>query len=103
MKRRFFFCWKNKKTSSVTSRAGKPYQKPTKPYRAPQRGDQPHRSFNKPQFSQGKSRPEKRYITPPPIQRPKVHKIATTSANLVKKTEIFIDNKITVKEFSEKM
>lgn len=35
--------------------------------------------------------------------RPKVEKIATTSANLVKKSEIFIEDKITVKEFSEKM
>ena len=34
---------------------------------------------------------------------PKVQKIAATSANLVKKIEIYIDNKITVKEFSEKM
>jgi translation initiation factor IF-2 len=32
-----------------------------------------------------------------------VQKIATTSANLVKKAEIYIDDKITVKEFSEKM
>jgi translation initiation factor IF-2 len=32
-----------------------------------------------------------------------VEKIATTSANLVKKVEIVIDEKITVKEFSEKM
>jgi len=34
---------------------------------------------------------------------PRVQKIATTSANLVKKAEIYIDDKITVKEFSEKM
>lgn len=33
----------------------------------------------------------------------KVEKIATTSANLVKKIEIVIDEKISVKEFSEKM
>jgi len=33
----------------------------------------------------------------------KVEKIATTSANLVKKIEIVIEDKITVKEFSEKM
>ena len=32
-----------------------------------------------------------------------MEKIATTSANLVKKVEIVIDEKITVKEFSEKM
>ena len=34
---------------------------------------------------------------------PKVHKEATTSANLVKKTEVTIDENITVKEFSEKI
>ncbi|MBO4203716.1 translation initiation factor IF-2 N-terminal domain-containing protein [bacterium] len=33
----------------------------------------------------------------------KVEKEATTSANLVKKSELFMDDKITVKEFSEKM
>jgi translation initiation factor IF-2 len=33
----------------------------------------------------------------------KVEKIATTSANLVKKIEITIEDKISVKEFSEKM
>jgi hypothetical protein len=32
-----------------------------------------------------------------------VHKEATTSANLVKKTEVTIDENITVKEFSEKI
>jgi translation initiation factor IF-2 len=36
-------------------------------------------------------------------QAPKVQKIATTSANLVKKIEVYINDKITVKEFSEKM
>lgn len=34
---------------------------------------------------------------------PKVQKEATTSANLVKKTEVIIDETITVKEFSEKI
>lgn len=41
-----------------------------------------------------------------PVQQPaapKVHKEAATSANLVKKSEFFMDEKITVKEFSEKM
>lgn len=39
-----------------------------------------------------------------PIQQfQKIQKAATTSENLVKKIEINIDNKITVKEFSEKM
>lgn len=33
----------------------------------------------------------------------KVERVATTSANLVKKQEIIIEDKITVKEFSEKM
>ena len=32
-----------------------------------------------------------------------MEKIATTSANLIKKQEIFIGDQITVKEFSEKM
>lgn len=34
---------------------------------------------------------------------PRIQKVATTSANLVKKSEIFIEDKITIKEFSEKM
>jgi hypothetical protein len=41
-----------------------------------------------------------------PIQQPmasKVQKEATTSANLVKKSELFMDDTIIVKEFSEKM
>ena len=37
------------------------------------------------------------------IQASKEHHEATTSANLVKKSELFMDDKITVKEFSEKM
>jgi len=87
--------------------AGRPTrpQRPSKPIKRswpPQRGDQPHRAFNTPQFSQGKQRIEKKPFTPPP-PRPKVEKIATTSANLVKKAEIYVENKITVKEFSEKM
>lgn len=51
----------------------------------------------------------KPYIHKPqerPVQQPatsKVQKEATTSANLVKKTEFFMDDKISVKEFSEKM
>ena len=44
---------------------------------------------------------EPRKATPTPAK--KVEKIATTSANLVKKAEIIIEDKITVKEFSEKM
>lgn len=50
------------------------------------------------------NRPSNQYIAKPvqaKIER--VEKIATTSANLVKKIEITIDEKITVKEFSEKM
>ncbi|MCX6824038.1 MAG: translation initiation factor IF-2 [candidate division SR1 bacterium] len=62
----------------------------------PQHGgaNQQHRPFNKPVFQPAK--PAVPYV-------PKVQKIATTSANLVKKIEIYIDDKITVKEFSEKM
>ena len=51
------------------------------------------------------SQPEKRGEKKPenkPVA-PKVHKEATTSANLVKKTEVTIDENITVKEFSEKI
>ncbi len=51
------------------------------------------------------SQPEKRVEKKPenkPVA-PKVHKEATTSANLVKKTEVTIDENITVKEFSEKI
>lgn len=107
--------------------------KPSKPTdqhssRPPQRWDQQHRPFNRsngpigrPTFSQGKPQPHKPqfqqhtssfqsqrthpttvHSTPIHIV-PKVQKIATTSANLVKKTEIYIDDKITIKEFSEKM
>ena len=57
-----------------------------------------HRTFNKPSFQQVKPATIR-----PTVVVPKVHKIATTSANLVKKIEVYIDNKITVKEFSEKM
>ena len=65
----------------------------------PQYGtNQQHRPFNRPSFQQ---------VKPPVAQpvrlAPKIHKIATTSANLVKKIEVYINDKITVKEFSEKM
>ncbi len=85
--------------------------KPIKPSRPPQRGDQPHRAFNKPTFSQGKpsvynQRPavhsQKPVVHQAPVM-PRIQKVATTSANLVKKSEIFIEDKITIKEFSEKM
>ncbi len=105
--------------SSFVGRERRPAKpvRPAKPSRPPQRGDQPHRAFNKPTFSQGKVAPAKHHVPfqrPASFQRPtpqqapvhvapKVQKIATTSANLVKKAEIFIDDKITVKEFSEKM
>lgn len=90
---------------------------PSRPSRPPQRWDQQHRpTYNKPIFSQGKVAPQKNKSNPFPSARtsvqtpqivqpvvPKIQKIAATSANLVKKTEIYIDEKITVKEFSEKM
>ncbi len=81
------------------------------PSRPPLRGDQQHRpQFNKPSFSQGKPwfqqrpqfQPHKPAVPQAPVI-PRVQKIAATSANLVKKAEITIDDKITVKEFSEKM
>jgi hypothetical protein len=37
------------------------------------------------------------------IQASTEHHEATTSENLVKKSELYMDEKITVKEFSEKM
>ena len=40
---------------------------------------------------------------PAPTPAAKVHKEATTSSNLVKKTEVTIEENITVKEFSEKI
>lgn len=40
---------------------------------------------------------------PTPTPTAKVHKEATTSSNLVKKTEVTIEENITVKEFSEKI
>ena len=40
---------------------------------------------------------------PKPVPAAKVHKEATTSDHLVKKTEVTIDEHITVKEFSEKI
>lgn len=64
----------------------------------PQYGNTQHRPFNKPTFQQAKPT-----IQAPVRVIPKIQKIATTSANLVKKLEIYINDKITVKEFSEKM
>ncbi|MDR0861034.1 MAG: translation initiation factor IF-2 N-terminal domain-containing protein [Candidatus Peribacteria bacterium] len=66
---------------------------------------------NKPggQHSQGRGKPYNARNDKPqgkPVRisdTPKVHKDATTSANLVKKTELFMDERISVKEFSEKM
>lgn len=70
----------------------------------PKRGDQPHRAFSRPEFSKGKvydvTTPPTKPTAPAPT---KVQKIATTSANLIRKSEIIIEDKITVKEFSEKM
>lgn len=101
--------------------------RPERPSRPPQRGDQQHRPtfrsawpINRPSFSQGKpsfsqgkpqfsqGKPQFQHHKPAAPQAPvhvapKVQKVATTSANLVKKAEIYIDDKITVKEFSEKM
>lgn len=57
------------------------------------------RPFNRPSFQQAKPA----VVQSPKIIAPKIQKIATTSANLVKKIEVYINDKITVKEFSEKM
>jgi hypothetical protein len=46
---------------------------------------------------------EKKVEAPKPTPAAKVHKEATTSDHLVKKTEVTIDEHITVKEFSEKI
>lgn len=80
------------------ARPGYQWSKPLTPQ---QRADQ-HRTFNKPTFQQAKA-PVARPLTQPVSVAPKVQKVATTSANLVKKVEIYINDKITVKEFSEKM
>lgn len=53
-------------------------------------------------FSQSKTSSQERQVQH--LDRlKKVEKEATTSVNLVKKSELFMDDKITVKEFSEKM
>lgn len=69
-----------------------------KPY-TPQHGgkQQPHRPSGAAFFN--------RSSTPAPAPRPapRVHREAQSSANLVKKQEIVINDSITVKEFSEKM
>jgi len=68
----------------------------------PQHGTtQQSKSFNKPSFYQ--SKPPFQQAKPIVVQAPRIQKVATTSANLVKKIEIYINEKITVKEFSEKM
>ena len=78
-----------------TQRPWYQWSKPNYSANKPQHwGNSPHKSFNKPTFQQAK---------PAVVQAPKVQKIATTSANLVKKIEVYINDKITVKEFSEKM
>ena len=61
--------------------------------------NQQSRPFNRPSFQQAKPTVQQ----PVRVVTPKIQKVATTSANLVKKIEIYINDKITVKEFSEKM
>ena len=60
----------------------------------------PKKKPNKP-FKKDKKIEEK--AAPKPVPAAKVHKEATTSDHLVKKTEVTIDDTITVKEFSEKI
>ncbi len=52
--------------------------------------------------TESKSKNEREILQKTPFQ-PKKKKEATTSETLVKKTELFMDDKITVKEFSEKI
>jgi len=81
------------------------WQKPWQPYQWQRPGYQWQRPGGRPWYQwqrrwapQQNQRPA---ATPTPAK--KVEKIATTSENLVKKLEIIIEDKITVKEFSEKM
>jgi len=75
----------------------------SKPFSSSQKNGSQQKVFNRPTFQQTKVSPLKSSVTPPIQTVQKVQKIATTSANLVKKIEIYINDKITVKEFSEKM
>lgn len=82
-------------------------KKPVVAWSAPQRqgSGQPyqgkHPYQNQWQRRWAPQQPAQRASSPTPAK--KVEKIATTSANLVKKIEIVMEDKITVKEFSEKM
>ena len=61
---------------------------------------------NQPKQNKPFKKPEKKIekeVAPKPTPAAKVHKEATTSDHLVKKTEVTIDEHITVKEFSEKI
>ena len=74
-----------------------------KRYEAPKR---PQTTQQQSRPYQGQNHNQYRRPTTPAAPAPvvkKIERIATTSANLVKKQEIVIDEKITVKEFSEKM
>ena len=93
----------------------KRYEAPKRPNQAPARPGSTPQSWNRPQWPRWniQTRPGQYHgkpswnhqHTPTPVvpQVKKVEKIATTSANLVKKIEITIEDKISVKEFSEKM
>jgi len=67
----------------------------------PRVGSHPQKKFAwaSPSFSKGKTRPVK--DTPTPAR--KVVKEATTSKNLIKKVEVILWDKVSVKEFSEKI
>lgn len=58
---------------------------------------------NQPKQNKPFKKQEKKVEAPKPTPAAKVHKEATTSDHLVKKTEVTIDEHITVKEFSEKI
>lgn len=84
----------------------KRYESPKKPIQQwPQQkqgGWQPYHGHHHGQKGKPYNQGQKPTV-PTPTPTKKIEKIATTSANLVKKQEIIIEDKITVKEFSEKM
>lgn len=86
----------------------KPFERPKfqtnkKNFQKPQFWSKPFQQANFQQVKYEKKE-DKPYIKKPePVKFEKKERIATTSANLVRKLEVEIDEKITVKEFSEKI
>ncbi|NOZ44093.1 MAG: hypothetical protein GXP45_02955 [bacterium] len=83
---------------AVESRKKREAQKPSQGLRHPHHGPVRKNSSYRTGY-RNKSIPQ-RSVSAPLIKR---EKVATTSKNLIKKTQIIIDKNITVKEFSEKM